>query len=571
MVAVWEREYSNVQNSLSPPAIPQPMILASSQRAGTSWMDIDYQVTDADSATVSTAVLAFKNGGTTLNDAVVMSTFMEGTSANMGANQATNTSHHLTWAMASDWTVDYAQVQVEALAKDSRNLLGVHWITVPASGANPAVQVSAAPIADAKLLDLWFWFIASQQAGVSFSNGVVKGTSGLYAGQTLATGTVSTTAGRLFCYDQLGVRPITSPEIAQAQGGNYGFSSVDGNSVVKVASNAGSYVQVNGNYSNSQTASTSGAQSLAQGESSNSLLFIKSDGSLWGMFSNNYGQLNDGTTTDRNVPVLVATGVSQAATGLGFTLFVKAADGSLWGVGNNNYGQLGIGSTITQRSPVQIATGGVLQVAAGNGFSLFVKTDGSLWAMGNNGYGQLGDNSTTQRIGAVPILPAGSGVTQVAAGGNHSLFIRNGALWAMGYNGYGQLGNGNNNQQSAPVLITTNGNVTQVSAGDNHSLYVRADGTLWAVGYNGWGQLGDGTTNNRNAPWQVATGVTQASAGTSYSVFIKTDKTLSAMGYNNYGQLGDGTTTSHPMPLQVGVDASAVSAYATFSAVLIKP
>ena len=330
------------------------MILASSQRAGSSWMDIDYQVTDADSATVSTAVLAFKNGGTTLNDAVVMSTFMEGTAVNIGANQTANTSHHLTWAMASDWTVDYAQVQVEALAKDSRNLLGIHWITVPASGANPAVQVSAAPIADAKLLDLWFWFIASQQAGVSFSNGVVKGTTGLYAGQTLASGTTSTTAGRLFCYDQIGVRPITSLEIAQAQGGNYGFSSVDGNSVVKVASTATSYVQVNGNNSNSQTAGTSGAQSLAQGESSSSLLFIKADGSLWGMFSNNYGQLNDGTTTDRSVPVLVATGVSQAASGNGFTLFVKAADGSLWGVGNNNYGQLGDGTTTSRSTPLQV-------------------------------------------------------------------------------------------------------------------------------------------------------------------------------------------------------------------------
>ena len=125
-------------------------------------------------------------------------------------------------------------------------------------------------------------------------------------------------------------------------------------SAVKVASTATSYVQVNGNNSNSQTAGTSGAQSLAQGESSSSLLFIKADGSLWGMFSNNYGQLNDGTTTDRSVPVLVATGVSQAASGNGFTLFVKAADGSLWGVGNNNYGQLGDGTTTSRSTPLQV-------------------------------------------------------------------------------------------------------------------------------------------------------------------------------------------------------------------------
>ncbi len=55
-VRIYEREYSSVQNSLLPPAIPQPIVLASSQRTGTSWLDIDYQVTDADSATVTIAI-----------------------------------------------------------------------------------------------------------------------------------------------------------------------------------------------------------------------------------------------------------------------------------------------------------------------------------------------------------------------------------------------------------------------------------------------------------------------------------------------------------------------------------
>ena len=233
-IVVYEREYSNVQNSLLPPAIPQPIVLAAAQRAGTSWMDIDYQVTDADSATVTTALLAFKNGGTTLTDAVVMSTFQEGTGANVGLNIATGVSKHLTWNMAADWTVDFAQVQVEALAKDSRSLLGIHWITVPASGGNPAIQVSAGPITDGVLLDVWFWLVARHQPGIALSNGTVNGTANPYNNTALASGAATTGAGRSYLYGLMGVRAITAVEIAQAQGGSYGFSSVDANSVVKL-------------------------------------------------------------------------------------------------------------------------------------------------------------------------------------------------------------------------------------------------------------------------------------------------------------------------------------------------
>ena len=130
--------------------------------------------------------------------------------------------------------MDFAQVQVEALAKDSRNLLGIHWIAVPASGGNPAIQVSAGPVSDAVLLDVWFWLVATHQAGIALGGGTITGTANPYNGVALAGGSATTAAGRQYLYGLMGVRSITAAEIAQAQGGNYGFSAVDANSVVKV-------------------------------------------------------------------------------------------------------------------------------------------------------------------------------------------------------------------------------------------------------------------------------------------------------------------------------------------------
>src|SRR5208282_749516 len=95
--------------------------------------------------------------------------------------------------------------------------------------------------------------------------------------------------------------------------------------------------------------------------------------------------------------------VTKVAGGSFHSLFLKS-DGSLWAMGYNYYGQLGdrtygfppFNSTIM---PEQIVATNVTAVAAGNYHSLFIKSDGSLWAMGFNNSGQLGDgtyNNTNQ-------------------------------------------------------------------------------------------------------------------------------------------------------------------------------
>ena len=302
-------------------------------------------------------------------------------------------------------------------------------------------------------------------------------------------------------------------------------------------------------------AATSGGQPVTKtaGGGSHSL-FLESDGSLWAMGYNYYGQLGDGTTDGGNYETnrpeqIVANNVTAIAAGGNFSLFLKS-DGSLWAMGKNNNGELGDGTYNNTNRPEQIVASNVTAIAAGSDHSLFLKSGGSLWAMGYNYNGQLGDGTynNTNR----PEQIVASNVTAIAAGGNHSLFLKsNGSLWAMGYNNWGQLGDGTYNNTNRPEQIMAT-NVTAIAAGAGHSLFLKKDGTLWGMGWNFYGQLGDGTygvgypNNGISRPEQtaliLATNVAAIAAGGDHSLILKSDGSLWAMGYNNWGQLGDGTT-----------------------------
>jgi alpha-tubulin suppressor-like RCC1 family protein len=279
-------------------------------------------------------------------------------------------------------------------------------------------------------------------------------------------------------------------------------------------------------------------------------LFLKSDGSLWGMGRNYYGELSnyDPNSSKILTPIQIfGSGVSDMAVGLHHSMILKS-DGSLWGMGLNAHGQLGDTTTTNHLSPVQI-TIGVSKVTCGYYHTLFIKNNGSLWAMGNNEYSQLGDLSTTNRSTPVQILS--SGVTEIAAGNIHSLFVKtDGSLWSMGYNDKGQLGDNSNTNRSSPVKIENSG-VSKVAAGYRSSTYLKTNGSLWGTGYNHVGQLGDGTAMNRNSPVQIQSdGVIEMSRGLYVLYFIKSDNTFWASGWGGHNGLGDGTGINHYSPIQ---------------------
>lgn len=92
-----------------------------------------------------------------------------------------------------------------------------------------------------------------------------------------------------------------------------------------------------------------------------------------------------------------------------YSLFLKS-DGSLWAMGTNNLGQLGDGTLQDTNRPEQIVPGGVVAISGAWGQSLFLKSDGTLWGMGDEYYGELGDgfSSFLTNYSIVPelIVPA---------------------------------------------------------------------------------------------------------------------------------------------------------------------
>ncbi len=283
-------------------------------------------------------------------------------------------------------------------------------------------------------------------------------------------------------------------------------------------------------------------------------LYLGFDGSLSAWGSNTFGQLGDGTTTDRVTPTPVLTEVANLAAGSSHTLALKT-DGSLWAWGSNGSGVLGDGTTTIRYTPTPVLAG-VAAMAGGSDHSLALKTDGSLWVWGNNWFGQLGDGTTTDRYTPTQVL---TGVAALAAGSSHTLALKtDGSLWAWGYNYYGQLGDGTTTDRATPTQVLTE--VAAVAGAGYHTLALRTDGSLWAWGANGSGQLGDGTTTDRATPTQVLTGVAAMAGGGFHTLALKTDGSLWAWGYNHVGQLGDGTTTSHSSPTQVLTGVAAVAA-----------
>ncbi|MFV0634749.1 SpaA isopeptide-forming pilin-related protein [Demequina sp.] len=296
------------------------------------------------------------------------------------------------------------------------------------------------------------------------------------------------------------------------------------------------------------------------------------DGNWYAWGENGSGQLGDGTTTDRTTPVVVdvPTGVAftQIDVGVGHAVAL-GDDGNWYAWGENGYGQLGDGTTTDRTTPVVVDVPSGLtftQIEAGLQHTVALGDDGNAYAWGNNSQGQLGDGTTTASASPVLVeMPSDVTFTQIEVGNVHAAALGDdGNTYAWGGNNSNSLGDGSRAPyRTTPVRVNAPADVTftQLNTGALHTMALSDDGTWYAWGSNSQGQLGDGTTTERLSPVlvNVPSGVTftQIVPGGHYSVALGDDDNTYAWGDNSSGQLGvgqlGGGSIASPTPVVVDV------------------
>ena len=232
-------------------ALPQPVILKVSQVLGSTVVDIDYTVTDTDSPTVETQMVAFTGGTRSLSSLVLPKTFPSGKAGVLGAGIPTGTPLRVSWDAAVDIPgLNFTTLAFEILAKDDRDLIGAHYVTIPSDAANPTpLKISNSPVQEADLFDLWLWLLAQGDTRVSLSSAKVvltstgqsyiSGLPSLLSGTSVANtahnGSVTTTQGRQIAYKLINARAITAAEKTRAAAGNFKLGSVSDNSIISLA------------------------------------------------------------------------------------------------------------------------------------------------------------------------------------------------------------------------------------------------------------------------------------------------------------------------------------------------
>ena len=281
--------------------------------------------------------------------------------------------------------------------------------------------------------------------------------------------------------------------------------------------------------SSSSSTALSGVSAIALGSQSSCALTTAGGVKCWG--ANNYGQLGDGTQSNRSTPLDVRTSSSSstALSGVtaidigGFHSCAVTATGGVKCWGWSGDGQLGDGSsgdTTKSTSPVDVHTSstsntplsGVKAIALGYEHSCALTTAGGVKCWGDNNSGQLGNGSSgssADRTTPVDVTGLSSGVSAIALGANHSCALTTtGGVKCWGSNYSGQLGNGSSGSsadRNTPVDVTglTSG-VAAIALGDTHSCALMTTGGVKCWGRGELGQLGNGSTTDRSTPVDVS-------------------------------------------------------------------
>ena len=206
----------------------------------------------------------------------------------------------------------------------------------------------------------------------------------------------------------------------------------------------------------------------------------------WGL--NDFGQVGDGTTTNRNVPSLVGGGLSWKAVTIGYRHvcgLTTSYRAFCWGF--NSRGQLGDGTThptLARTYPTEVYSGGPWQsIEAGDLHTCGLDMDGGLACWGNNDKGQLGIGTTVDKV--VPTSVSSNvrwaSISLQQTGRSCGLSVQ-GVAYCWGQNDAFENGAAPNTYFTTPIAAWTNVTYSSISAGYHVTCGIPGTPVLPSVG-----------------------------------------------------------------------------------------
>ncbi len=228
------------------------------------------------------------------------------------------------------------------------------------------------------------------------------------------------------------------------------------------------------------------------------VLALARDGSVWAWGRGDSGQLGTGPlpevkwrgsypSVEKYVPypVRIPNLENVVAIGAGHRhSLALLKDGTVKAWGHNRYGQIGDGTATNRDTPTTVpGVRNVVAIAAGGYRSVAVLADGTVMEWGADHV------NLTPRLKPA-LLPGARGIKSVVAGNEHVAAItETGQVMTWGQDSHYQTGRGNNG--SAPGLVRGITGVSSVAAGGESTIAVLGNGQMlvWGHATKGYGRF----------------------------------------------------------------------------------